>query len=164
MEARPRVLEPADDVGRAIEEADLIVFGPGSLFTSVIPPLLIDGIRRRVIDSYAPKVYIANVMTQSGETDNMSLFDHLEALENHVGEKIFDEIITHDGNFPSELLENYAHLGSVPVVDCGELAGRGIRVSVADLIDHGASTARHHSGIIGKIICELALLNSGKPA
>ncbi|MEE2890426.1 MAG: uridine diphosphate-N-acetylglucosamine-binding protein YvcK [Planctomycetota bacterium] len=164
LEARPRILEPADDVGRAIEEADLIVFGPGSLFTSVIPPLLIEGIRTRVIESFAPKVYIANVMTQSGETDDMSLFEHLDALERHVGEKIFDEIIVHDGNFPSELLDNYVRQGSVPVVDDGDLAGRGLRVSVADLVDHGASTARHHPEIIGRIICELALLNSGKPA
>ncbi len=94
----------------------------------------------------------------------MSLFDHLDALERHVGEKIFDEIIVHDGNFPSELLDNYVRQGSVPVVDHGDLAGRGLRVSVADLVDHGASTARHHPEIIGRIICELALLNSGKPA
>ncbi len=164
LEARPRVEEPAADVATAIEEADLIVFGPGSLFTSVIPPLLIEGIRKRVLASYAPKIYIANVMTQPGETDDMSLVDHLDALERHAGEKIIDEVIAHDGSFPEELLDKYTRQGSIPVVDDGELVARGLRVSVADLIDHGASSARHHSGIIGRIICELALINSGKPA
>ncbi|MGE4618738.1 MAG: uridine diphosphate-N-acetylglucosamine-binding protein YvcK [Planctomycetota bacterium] len=164
LEARPRVEEPAEDVGRAIEEADLIVFGPGSLFTSVIPPLLIEGIRRRVLESHAPKVYIANVMTQPGETDNMSLLNHLEALERHAGEKIIREVIAHDGSFPEELLENYARQGSVPVVVDDGLRDREWRISVADLIDHGASSARHHPGIIGRIICELALLNSGNLA
>ncbi|MEE2882261.1 MAG: uridine diphosphate-N-acetylglucosamine-binding protein YvcK [Planctomycetota bacterium] len=164
LEARPRVEEPAEDVGRAIEEADLIVFGPGSLFTSVVPPLLIEGIRRRVLESFASKVYIANVMTQPGETDDMTLVDHVDALERHAGEKIIDEVIVHNGNFPEELLQNYTRQGSVPVVDDGELAIRGLRVSIADLIDCGASSARHHSGIIGRIICELALVSSGKPA
>ncbi len=156
IEARPRIVEPAADVAQAIEEAQLIVFGPGSLFTSVIPPLLIEGIRRRVRESTAPKVYIANVMTQPGETDGMNLLDHLEALERHSCEGLIDQVIAHDGSFPDDLLENYSRQGSTPVVYEGGLEERGIEVSVADVVDRSSCSARHHSEIIGRLISDLA--------
>ena len=164
IEARPRIDEPAADVAQAIEEADLIVFGPGSLFTSIIPPLLIEGIRRRVFESPAHKVYIANIMTQPGETDDMGLVDHLDALERHAGDPIIDQVLAHDGSIPDDLLASYSRQGSIPVVYEGGLEHREIRVSVADLIDRGATSARHHSEILGQMICDLALAGVGKTA
>ncbi len=162
IEARPRIDEPAEDVADAIEQAELIVFGPGSLFTSVIPPLLIEGIRRRVLQSQAPKVYIANVMTQPGETDDMGLIDHLDALERHSAENLIDQVIAHDGTFPEDLLASYSRQGSVPVRYEGGLEQRGVQVSVADLLDRNASSARHHSELVGQMISEIALARLGK--
>ena len=161
VESRPRVLEPAEDVAEAIEAADVMVFGPGSLFTSVIPPLLIEGIRRRVVESQAMKIYIANVMTQPGETDEMGLADHLDALERHAGETIIHQVLAHDGTFSDDMLNAYSSRKCEPVVYRGDLGGRGVRVTTSDLIDHNSRIARHRPDLIGRLISELALTRMG---
>ncbi|MDO8673959.1 MAG: YvcK family protein [Dehalococcoidia bacterium] len=94
-------LEPADvqahpDAIRAILDADLIVLGPGSLFTSILPNLLVDGIQKAIRASSAVKVYVCNVATQPGETDEFTVGDHVEALESHVGPAIFQYVIVND--------------------------------------------------------------------
>ena len=83
-------MEPADapataSAVQAILNADILIFGPGSLYTSVIPNLLVTGIRDAVIKSEAVKIYICNVMTQPGETDGYGAFEHVQALIQHIG-------------------------------------------------------------------------------
>ena len=94
---------------KAILEADLIVVGPGSLFTSLLPNLLITEIAQAIKSSRAPKIYIANVATQQGETENYSLADHLKALEKHIGPQFFTHVLVNnrlDESFPPSDLYN----------------------------------------------------------
>lgn len=154
LDMRPRVAEPEEDVARAIERADLMLFGPGSLFTSVIPGLLIDGIRRRVLASNAEKVYIANVMTQSGETNDLDLAGHLDALERHAGEPFVTGVLAHDGTFPAEMLERYAAEGCRPVVGTPALAERDLDLVVADVLDWESNTARHRADRLAQVLVE----------
>lgn len=104
-------LEPAGakalpEVIQAIEEADLIIMGPGSLYTSIIPNLLVDGVAQAIQQSSALKIYILNIMTQDGETEGYSAADHLQALLNHGGKA--DICLYNTDRAPRRLLEKYA--------------------------------------------------------
>jgi uncharacterized cofD-like protein len=81
---------------RAILEADLIILGPGSLYTSVLPNLLVQGVRRSLIAAPAPKVYVCNVATQRGETDGFGVADHVAAIEDHVGKGVINYVLAND--------------------------------------------------------------------
>ena len=94
-------LLPADppaceEAVRAIEEADIIVLGPGSLYTSVLPNLLVNGIRRAISNSTAIKIYVCNVATQAGETDGFGVAEHIAAIEKHIGTDLIDYVIAND--------------------------------------------------------------------
>ena len=110
----------------AIAAADLIVIGPGSLFTSVIPPLLVEEILAAVKAAAATKIYICNVMTQPGETDGFSASDHLRVLLKHTDPKLVDYMIINDQEVPPEARALYAEEGAEPVVpDLGKGAEDG---------------------------------------
>jgi uncharacterized cofD-like protein len=81
---------------RAILDADLIVLGPGSLYTSVLPNLLVQGIKRSLVAAPAPKLYVCNVATQHGETDGFSVADHVAAIEDHVGKRVINHVLAND--------------------------------------------------------------------
>lgn len=113
-------LEPADatplvEAVRAIEEADLVVIGPGSLYTSVIPNLLIAPIAEAIRRTDALTIYVANVMTQPGETTGYSARDHLRALEDHAGPHIVDVMLVNSEPVPPDVLERYRAEGAEPV-------------------------------------------------
>jgi uncharacterized cofD-like protein len=110
----PPAAAPLDEVIEAIHDADAIVLGPGSLFTSVVPNLLVNRIAREVADAHAVKVYVCNVMTQPGETDGMTAADHVKALLANAGERVCDYVIVNDQP-PSRLLAAYAQERQVPV-------------------------------------------------
>jgi uncharacterized cofD-like protein len=110
----PPFAAPLAEVIAAIAEADAIVLGPGSLFTSIVPNLLVDRIAREVAASSAVKIYVCNVMTQPGETDGMTASDHVQALLDNAGAKICDYVIVNDEP-PSKLREAYAKEGQIPV-------------------------------------------------
>jgi uncharacterized cofD-like protein len=93
---QPSTIEINPEASRAILEADLIVIGPGSLLTSVLPNLLVNGVRQRLAVSRATKVYVCNVATQHGETDDFSVSDHFETLVQHVGPGLFDYVLAND--------------------------------------------------------------------
>jgi uncharacterized cofD-like protein len=152
LDMRPRIAEPAPDVARAIEEAEVLIFGPGSLFTSVIPGLLVEGIRRRVLESRAQKLYIANVMTQRGETNDLDLPGHLDALERHAGGAFITAVIAHGGRFPPDLLSRYEMEGCRPVAGAARLRERGLQVIEADLLDRDVPTARHQPAKLAQVI------------
>jgi uncharacterized cofD-like protein len=96
----------------AISKADLILLGPGSLYTSVLPNLLIPGIRAMIQRSQAPVVLVLNLMTQPGETDHMSALEHLEAIERHVGDGLVDYVLFNRRKPSPDVLEHYANTGS----------------------------------------------------
>ncbi len=127
--AYPKVLEE-------ISRADLIILGPGSLFTSIIPNLLVSGIRDALERSPAKKFYIMNLMTQPGETDNFTARDHLRVLSDYLDVRVLDVVVLNKQPIPQELLAQYAQEGAVPVIDdLREPNEWGIQIVRADLLD-----------------------------
>ncbi len=131
-----------------IERADLILLGPGSLFTSLIPNLLIDGIARAIADARAEKVLVANLMTQPGETDRFTLKDHLRALAEYIDLRSFDSILVNNVSPAEELLSGYREEAAEPIVnDLEEENEYALQVVLADLMGtiemDGKSTVKH---------------------
>ena len=92
---------------RTIKEAEIIVLGPGSLYTSIIPNLLVNGIPEAIRKSKAKKIYVCNIMTQIGETENYSASQHLKTIERYLGEGVLDFILLNNGSAPKHILEKY---------------------------------------------------------
>lgn len=115
---------------QAILDADMIVIGPGSLFTSVLPNLLVEGIRKALFASPAPKVYVCNVATQHGETDSFSVADHLAVLERHVGKRLIDVVVA-NSNVSDALPREWR---SEPVRVDAAASVNGARLVLADVI------------------------------
>ena len=111
-----RPAQPLPEALGAIAMADLIVVGPGSLYTSILPPLLVDGFAEALAGSDAVRIYVANLMTEPGETDGFTLEDHLHVIRQHVGRNLFDYAIVNHRPIPSALVASYAARGSCPVV------------------------------------------------
>lgn len=107
--------KPLQEAITAIREADAIVFGPGSLYTSIIPNLLVEDIAEEIKNSDARKIYIGNVMTQPGETDGYNLFNHIEAIEKYIGKDIIEYVVVNRESIPNEFREIYKLDGAIPV-------------------------------------------------
>lgn len=127
----------------AIRSADVLIFGPGSLYTSVIPNLLVPGIRKAVLDSKAFKIYVCNVMTQPGETDGYGAYDHVKALISHVGHQFLDYVIVNDQEISEEQRVQYLAKGQSPVTpDIEKIEDLGIKavptrlISKTDMVRH----------------------------
>ncbi len=128
---------------RAIQHADLIVLGPGSLYTSVIPNLLVDGIAQAIAESHAKRIYVMNMMTQDGETEGYTGPDHVRALLRHGGADILDAVLANDQPIPHEVLESYADEGAEPLRLCREeIEAMGVQVFTYPMLAEGA-LARH---------------------
>lgn len=142
IRVEPAAPQATPDAVKAIQEADVIVIGPGSLYTSLAPNLLIPELREALHASKAPKIYICNVMTQPGETDGFTASDHVKALRKVAGDKAFDWILVNQDP-PERLRDRYEAQGQYPVLcdreACEEL---GVKVLEASLLDEGAF-ARH---------------------
>lgn len=137
---------PLDDVLTAIREAELIIMGPGSLYTSVLPNLLIKEIAEEIEKSNAKKLYICNVMTQPGETDGFTVSDHVKTILRHVdNRKIIDTVLVNN-YFPEEALEKYRAENSYPVLaDYDELNKLGVNVFEYRLTDNDSSGYVRHN-------------------
>ena len=146
-------------VVEAIGVADVLVLGPGSLFTSTIPALLGGGVREAMADFAGPVVYVANVMTQPGETGGYTVSDHVRAITAHVG-PVVTNVLVHSGGLPSKLLARYAEEDAAPVeVDYEVLRGMGLRVREADLLSKDAAAGvRHDPWRLAREVCEAALV------
>ncbi|MDX2085121.1 MAG: YvcK family protein [Candidatus Melainabacteria bacterium] len=146
LRCEPEHPKPLDGVVEAIEEAELIVLGPGSLYTSVVPNLLITEITAAIARSQAPKIYIANMMTQPGETDGLSVSQHLEAILAHCDfQPVLDCVFVNQG-LPEELLAKYLKANCTPVhLDLEACHHLGITVVQRSLVDtNDTNTIRHH--------------------
>lgn len=140
---------------QAIDEADVIILGPGSLYTSIIPNLLTDKIADHVRASKANKIYIANVMTQPGETSGYTLADHVQAIIDHSGAGIIDTVLANDGPLPIQMVEQYSAVGSEPVaIDSKRLREMGIRTVRATLISQ-EKPAIHDPVRLGKVLMDI---------
>ncbi|MGZ7445774.1 gluconeogenesis factor YvcK family protein [Paenibacillus sp. TH7-28] len=148
----PEEVEPLPEAVEAIREADAILIGPGSLYTSIIPNLLVPKLAEAILENTsAIKIFICNVMTQPGETDDYTVSDHLQAVYNHVGKHLFDYVIVNDGEIPAQVQDFYAEKGAKPVqVDWDNVTGQGYKVIADTLVlfrrylRHDADKLSHH--------------------
>ena len=152
IELAPRRVRPLPAAIEAIQQADLILLGPGSLYTSVIPNLLIPEIAQAIIRSRAPRVYIANLMTQPGETTHYSLSQHLRAIENHVGKRLIDFVVANRKQVSPEVARRYRAEGAEPVlVDREVLQKMKVRLVAGSLLEeHGV--IRHDSSRLADLL------------
>ena len=138
----------------AIEEADLLVFGPGSLYTSILPNLLVSGVVEAINRSRAKKIYVCNIMTQPGETDNYSVASHINALISHAkGRKIIDAVLINN-SLPNNISEGYAKTGSYPVrLDMENIAPMDITVVSQKLLqENKQGLVRHSSNRVARAV------------
>ncbi|CAH0122060.1 Gluconeogenesis factor [Paenibacillus sp. CECT 9249] len=147
----PKQVEPLPEAVEAIREADAILIGPGSLYTSIIPNLLVPKLAEAVVESDALKIFVCNVMTQPGETDNYTVGDHLEAIYRHIDRHLFDYVIVNNGEIPPQVQDKYAEKGAKAVhLDLEEVERRGYKVIADRLVlfrtylRHDASRLSHH--------------------
>jgi uncharacterized cofD-like protein len=131
---------------RAILNADLIVAGPGSLFTSILPNLLVEGIRQAISTSKALKLYVCNVATQAGETNGFDVGDHVSALDRHLGRGVFPFVLADDGSACAGMAEN------LQLVAPTYPTHAGYRVVQADLCDRAVPWRHHHVRLANEIM------------
>lgn len=152
----PENPKPVKGVIKAIEGADIIVLGPGSLYTSIIPNLLVDGVVDAIKKSRALKIYVCNIMTQAGETEGYTLSDHLEAIERHSYRGIADIVIANNGVIPEGLkikyAEEYSHI--VPI-DADRIMDR-CSVLQGNLLLVRNEKIRHNFSRLSRTIIQIA--------
>lgn len=159
IELSSRRVYPLPEAVEALEQADLILLGPGSLYTSVIPNLLIPEIAKAITRSKAPRVYIANLMTQPGETANYTLSDHLDAIQGHLGKRMIDWVVANRQAVSPVVAKRYQSQGAEPVfVDTEKLAKARTKIILDDLLEeHGV--IRHNSQRLAPLLVEEFLLH-----
>jgi uncharacterized cofD-like protein len=165
IDLRPRKPKPLAEALHAIAAADLITLGPGSLYTSVVPNLLVDGIPRAIASSPALKAYFVNLMSQPGETTHLRASDHVSALLRHAGRaynrSLIDVCVVNTRPIVGSVLRRYQSAAATPVEnDVANLERMGLRVIATDLVRMGANRfqekVRHDQGVIGAVALELA--------
>lgn len=155
---RPRCSQRVTD---ALRRADVIVAGPGSLYTSILPPLLVPDIAEAILDSGAVRILVANLMTEAGETDHFGVLEHLLTIERHVGRQLFDCVIYNTTPVPDTLQAIYAERRATPIVtgtfELRALERFGVRAIGVPLVsEHPAGKIRHHPETLAWAVTALA--------
>ncbi|MGE6630151.1 gluconeogenesis factor YvcK family protein [Bacillus sp. NPDC077027] len=152
----PETIKPLPESIQVIREADLIVIGPGSLYTSILPNLLVPQIGEEIIRSKAKKVYICNVMTQPGETLSYSASDHVQALNDHMDQPFIDTIFVNNEEIPDEIKTRYAEEKSQPVrFDTEALKAMGLEVIRGEIITYDQNVIRHDTLKVASLLVDL---------
>jgi uncharacterized cofD-like protein len=152
----PANVEPLPQTLDAIARADIISIGPGSLFTSLIPNLLVHGIAAAIVDSPATKVYICNLMTQANESLGLTAADHIRALNAHAHQQIFDYALINRTPVSDELKAKYALEGACQIVaDLDAIEALGVVPVIGDYLEE-AGAARHNTARIASDLVQLA--------
>ena len=152
LPARPKALPESL---QALKSADMIILGPGSLYTSVIPNLLVEGISETIAASHALKVYVMNIMTQAGETEGYSAAEHVQELFRHAGGQIFNYCLVNSAPVPEPVLRAYRAEGAQLLrAEPGELEALGVRVISAPLVAAG-ELARHDPLVLAQTLTDL---------
>ncbi|WP_243276641.1 gluconeogenesis factor YvcK family protein [Desulfallas sp. Bu1-1] len=150
----PGACRPTGEALEAIREADAIIMGPGSIYTSILPNLLVPGIAEAIAGSRAVKIYVCNVMTQPGETEGYTASRHLQALFDHAG-KIVDYMIVNTGTIPGRLLTRYRKEGAAPVeADLEAIRDMGV-IPVAEKLVQEGELVRHHPDKLARLVMRL---------
>ncbi len=141
----PQDVKSNPEAIEAIREAEIIIFGPGSLFTSIIPNLLIEQVREEIVKRDVMKLYLCNVMTQHGETDGLTAFDHLEKIVFHTKRNIVNCCLVNSGRLKHNLLVKYAQEKSFPVIfDRERFKKLGVSIFEGDVVSK-SNHLRHDS-------------------
>jgi uncharacterized cofD-like protein len=158
----PRDCMPVPATLDAIMEADAIVIGPGSLYTSLIPNLLVTGVAEAILKSSATTFYVSNIMTELGETDDFSAADHLRVIMEHVGCQLFDYAIVNTGVVDDERLLRYRQEKAIPVNEAtDEIARMGVRLLCHDLVSD-TDVAWHDSDKLARVILDTLAADENK--
>lgn len=150
-------VEAPEENLKALEEADLIIFGIGSLYTSIIPNLLLKGIKESLKKSKAKKIYICNAMQQPGETDGYTVSDHIKAINDNIGEGIIDSVIVDPRDIPKDILERYKSMNSDKVeLDREKIKEYNVELIERDILEiDSKGMVRHHPYKLSAIIYSL---------
>lgn len=132
----PKDAKATTSAVEAIAKADILILGPGSLYTSIISNLLIEDIRQAIINSTAQKIYVCNVMTQYGETDGYTVYDHINSLNEYIGKHFIDYVVVNSTVISDQkVLDRYAEEKAYPItIDRDKIENDGIKIIAADLI------------------------------
>lgn len=156
----PDNLKPMPEVVTSILNADIIVISPGSLYTSILPNLVITEVVQALKNTTAQVVYVCNIMTQDGETNNYTVLDHLIAIQKHVGANVVDSIIVHNKTIQPEIIARYAAEKAIPVTyDLQKLQEQGLEVIEADIAEFSDGALRHNTNLIAEIIFNIVKKN-----
>jgi uncharacterized cofD-like protein len=154
----PSDVKPLDEALESIKEADIIIMGPGSLYTSVIPNLLVDGVSKTLRDTDAKKVYVSNIMTQNSETDGYTLYDHVKAIEEHSYKGILDYCIVNHTDIPLKLKLKYKKENAIMVkIDKKKFEGKNIKLIEENFLNIENNLARHNYYKLSETIINLIL-------
>nr|WP_106780898.1 YvcK family protein [Lysinibacillus timonensis] len=153
----PSNVKPLPEAIKAIQSADIILVGPGSLYTSIIPNLLVREIGEALVAAKGRKIYICNLMTQKGETLKYSATEHVQAIYHHVGVPCLDSILVNDIDLPLPIRENYREENAEPVkVDIHSLEHMGLEVIKKDIAVVHSGVVRHESTRIAQWLYDYA--------
>lgn len=158
LKIEPEKAKPLLDALMAISEADAIVMGPGSLYTSIIPNLLVEDIAECINKSDAIKIYISNVMTQPGETDDFTVSDHIKTLMKYSGKNSVEYVIANNGTIPKDIEERYLREGSKLVeLDYDNIKDLGVKVVETDLVKITKGYVKHDSEYLAQVLMTTVL-------
>ncbi len=151
----PADARPLPGTLQAIEKADLITIGPGSLFTSLITNMLVHGIPDAIVRSKALKVYVCNLMTQANESLGLTASEHIKKIYEHAGTRIFDYALVNTGQISPHLQEKYAQEGAAPIqVDEAEIEALGVKCITGNFVDEG-DVVRHNTARVAQALHRL---------
>ncbi len=152
----PNNIRPLPETIAAIRKADLIVMGPGSLYTSILPNLLVPKLGAEVCRSSAKKVYVCNLMTQAGETFNYTASDHVKAIYDHMSCAFINTILVNNENIPTQVQERYREEMAQPVVfDHERLHELGLKVISGEIVNHKDGKIRHDTKVVAELLYSL---------
>lgn len=159
LRLEPENCQPLPETLAAISDADIITVGPGSLFTSLLPPILVDGVAEAIAESSAVKIFICNLMTQPGETDGFSARRHLEIVREYAPAIDFDYVVVNNHPISEEQMRRYAEEGARQIGIADSISPEtveGAEIIYGNLLD-GEAKVRHHPGKLAQVVLLCAL-------
>ncbi|HLR80980.1 MAG TPA: YvcK family protein [Bacillota bacterium] len=154
---KPDDIRPLPNAVEAIANADVVIISPGSLYTSILPNIIIPGIIDVMKDTKAKIVYVCNVMTQEGETTGYTASDHVQAIDEHLGQRIVDSIVVHNEPIRKKVRDRYAKENAQPVeYDMERLLDMGLQIIEGDIIDDTSAVLRHDTEKISRLLYSIA--------
>lgn len=152
----PESINPLPNALISIQKADLIVVAPGSLYTSILPNLIIPKIDKAIREAGGQVVYVCNVMTQAGETTGYKASDHVQAIRDHIGKTCIDSIVVHNEKINKGIRDVYAEENAEPVIyDIEKLLEMNLQIIEGDIIDNSQTMLRHDTDKIAQLLYTL---------